>query len=179
MARSGCYFRHSFPVSDVSRLTNLAFRVSRDDGCIAYLNGTEIFRMNIQTGAVTFNTYVPTLQAVGGNDETAYFPTNIGAGLLVNGPNVLAVELHQTSNTGDAGFDLGLTGIAIPPGAVPPLNIQHVPGGVIITWPGSGSGLILQESGKVEGPYTNRPAINSPYNLSTPVGNRFFRLSGP
>jgi hypothetical protein len=114
---------------------------------------------------------------VGGTDETKYYPTNISAGLLVNGLNVLAVELHQTSNTSDAGFDLGLTGIAIPPVNVPPLSIQHTMAGVLITWPGSG--FILQESTRPDGPYTNRPAITSPYNLSAPTGNRFFRLFRP
>ena len=95
----------------------------------------------------------------------------------MSGNNVLAVELHQTSNTSDAGFDLGLTGIATPPVNIPPLNIQHTATGVLITWPGSG--FILQESSRPEGPYTNRPAINSPYSLSAPPGNRFFRLYRP
>jgi hypothetical protein len=38
-------------------VTNLAFRVLRDDGVVAYLNGTEIFRMNmVTTGAIFFAT---------------------------------------------------------------------------------------------------------------------------
>jgi hypothetical protein len=172
-----CYFRHTFVAADLSRLTNLAFRVLRDDGCIAYLNGTEIFRMNMPTGEVVFNTYVPSLQAVGGSDESTYYPTNISPALLVNGNNVLAVELHQTSNTSDAGFDLGLTGIAIPPVTVPPLTIEHTMTGVVISWPGSG--FVLQESSKPDGPYANRPGIASPHHIAAPTGNRFFRLSRP
>jgi hypothetical protein len=170
-----CYFRHSFAVSDVSHLTNLAFQVSRDDGCIAYLNGTEIFRMNMPAGTVTFSTVAPV--TIGGTDETTYYPTNIGTSRLINGANVLAVELHQALGTGDAGFDLELTGIAIPPVNVPPLSIQHTMTGVLITWPGSG--FILQESSRPDGPYTSRPAITSPYNLSAPPDNRFFRLFRP
>jgi hypothetical protein len=172
-----CYLRHSFVATDVASLTNLAFRVLRDDGCIAYLNGTEIFRMNMQTGPVVFNTYVPTLQAVGGNDEITYFPTNLSPALLVSGNNILAVELHQTSNTSDAGFDLALTGISIPPVSVPPLTIQHTMSGIIVSWPGSG--FILQESGRPEGPYVSRPSVNSPYLITGPAGNRFFRLMQP
>jgi len=172
-----CYFRHSFVATDLAHLTNLAFRVLRDDGCIAYLNGTEIFRMNMPTGAVVFNTYVPILQAVGGSDEANYYPTNLSTALLVNGVNVLAVELHQTSSTTDAGFDLGLTGIAIPPVNVPPLSIQHTLTGVLITW--AGSGFTLQESSRPDGPYTSRPGVTSPYNISAPTGNRYFRLIGP
>lgn len=169
------YYRHRFSASNVSAITNLAFRVLRDDGCIAYLNGAQIFRMNMPTGTVTFNTQAP--MAIGGNNETTYYPTNISAVLLNGGLNTLAVELHQASGTSDAGFDLALTGIAIPPVSVPPLQIQHIPGGLLIRWPGTG--FVLQESSKANGPYTNRPAITSPYNLSAPTGNRFFRLFQP
>jgi hypothetical protein len=170
-----CYFRHSFVATDVSRLTNLAFRVLRDDGCIAYLNGTEIFRMNMPTGAVTFNTFSPV--TVGGTDETTFYPTNLSPALLINGNNVLAVELHQASGTSDAGFDLGLTGLAIPPGAVPPLTIHQTITGVVVSWPGNE--FILQESSRPDGPYSNRPGISSPYTIAAPTANRFFRLVGP
>jgi hypothetical protein len=170
-----CYFRHSFAASATSALTNLAFRVLRDDGCIAYLNGTEIFRMNMPTGAVTFNTLAP--QAVGGTDEFRYYPTNISPGLLINGVNVLAVELHQASATGDAGFDLELIGVAPPPSGVPPLTIRFNGTTATITW--TGSGFILQEAGSTAGPYNNLPAATSPYVISPPTGNRFYRLSKP
>jgi hypothetical protein len=172
-----CYFRHSFTAPDVSRVTNLAFRVLRDDGCVAFLNGTEIFRMNMPTGTVVFNTFVPSLQAVGGNDEFRYYATNVGSAQLRQGVNVLAVELHQASGTSDAGFDLELAGIAIPPTNGPPLSIRHAGAGVLITWPGGG--YILQESGHVGGPYTNRPGVTSPYAVSPPIGRRFFRLFQP
>jgi hypothetical protein len=169
------YFRHHFTVTNAPSYTNLAFRVLRDDGCIAYLNGTEIFRMNMPTGTVTFNTFSPV--TVGGSDEMTFYPTNISAVLLANGTNVLAVELHQASGTGDAGFDLALTGIGVPPVTVPPISIRHSPTGVVVTWPGTG--FILQESSKAAGPYTNRPAISSPFNISNPVGSRYFRLFMP
>jgi hypothetical protein len=169
------YYRHRFEAANVTAITNLAFRVLRDDGCVAYLNGTEIFRMNMPTGTVTFNTRATT--GIGGTDETRYYPTNISSALLIEGQNTLAIELHQAVSTTDAGFDLGLTGLAIPPVTVPPLQIQHLPGGVVIRWPGTG--FILQESGKADGPYTNRPAITSPYFLPNPAGLRFFRLFHP
>ena len=169
------YYRHQFNVANPSSITNLEFRVLRDDGCIAYLNGAEIFRMNMPAGNVTFNTFAST--AIGGANETTYFPTNIGPGLLVEGANLLAVELHQASGTRDAGFDLGLAGIGIPPANVPPLTIQHVGNTVRISWPGSG--LILQEAAQPGGPYTNRPGITSPLNISPPAGNRYYRLVRP
>lgn len=169
------YYRHQFAVTNLASITNLAFSVLRDDGCLAYLNGVEIFRMNMPTGTVTFNTLSPA--GVAGADEFTYFATNISAALLVEGPNVLAVELHQASNTSDAGFDLGLRGVTIPPVVCPPLNISHIGADVRISW--TGEGFILQKSDRPEGPYTDLPGVSSPYLVSPPLGNRFFRLIRP
>jgi hypothetical protein len=170
------YYRHQFGVTNLASITNLAFRVLRDDGCLAYLNGVEIFRMNMPTGTVTFNTFAPA-PGLAGADESTYFTTNISPTLLIEGLNVLAVELHQSSGTSDAGFDLGLRGITVPPVICPPLNISHLGADVRISW--TGEGFILQKSDRPEGPYTDLPGASSPYLVSPPVGNRFFRLVRP
>lgn len=169
------YYRHQFNIANPTSITNLEFRVLRDDGCVAYLNGAEIFRMNMPAGTVTFNTVAST--TIGGANEKTYYPTNVDPNLLLEGANLVAVELHQVFGTTDAGFDLGLVGIGIPPTNVPPLTIRHVGNTVCISWPGNG--FILQEASKPEGPYTSRPAITSPYNISPPIGNRYYRLSRP
>lgn len=169
------YYRHTFTVTNRAEITNLAFRVLRDDGCLAYLNGVELFRMNMPTGTVTFNTLSPV--AIAGMDESTYFTTNVSPAHLAGGLNVLAVELHQSSGTSDAGFDLGLRGITIPPIVVPPLNISHLGAAIRIAW--TGTGFILQESDHPDGPYNNLPGIASPYLISPPLGNRYFRLSRP
>lgn len=169
------YYRHAFTVTNRASITNLAFRVLRDDGCLAYLNGVEIFRMNMPSGAITFNTLSPA--GIAGADESTYFTTNISSALLVEGPNLLTVELHQSSNTSDAGFDLGLRGITIPPVVCPPLNISHFDADVRISW--TGEGFILQMSDRPEGPYTDLLGVSSPYLVSPPLGNRFFRLIRP
>src|SRR5688572_4458132 len=41
------YFRHSFVVSNLARITNLTLHVRRDDGIVVYLNGTNVFRNNL------------------------------------------------------------------------------------------------------------------------------------
>ena len=97
--------------------------------------------------------------------------------MLREGANVLAFELHQTSGTSDAGFDVGLGGVIVPPVNVPPLVIEHLGNSVRLSW--TGTGFILQEAGQPEGPYVNRPALTSPYLISPPVGNRFYRLTRP
>jgi hypothetical protein len=131
--------------------------------------------MNIQTGPVTFNTFVPSLQAVGGTDEYTFYPTNISPDLLIDGTNVLAVELHQTSGTSDAGFNLELNGVAAPPGSIPPLTIQFNGTTVTIRW--SGTGYLLQEASNVSGPYDSLPSATSPHVVSSPTGNKFYRLT--
>lgn len=119
------YFTHSFEVPDKSKYLALSLRVRRDDGAVVYLNETEIARSNMPEGAVDY--YTPAAGNVYGNDpqggdvETLYYGgavydndddfTNIAVGLLRNGTNVLAVEIHQYQNNGaDISFDLELKG---------------------------------------------------------------------
>lgn len=167
------YYRHHFNVTPGQSITNLAFRVLRDDGCVAYLNGIEIFRMNMPTGTVTFNTLAP--QAVGGSDEFNYYPTNISASLLLEGANLLAVELHQSGGTSDAGFDLSLTGIAIPPVNVPPLLVENLGTSIRLSW--QGTGFVIQEGTQASGPFTNRPALLNPSVIPASGPSRYFRLT--
>jgi Bacterial Ig domain len=172
------YFRNGFSVSSLAGVTNLGFQVLRDDGVVAYLNGVEIFRMNMPTGAVSFSTFAAT--AVGGSAERAFFPTNIAPNLLSVGSNVLAVELHQSQNTSDAGFDLSLVSIAPPPPGPPPVRISFsalpVPE-VILTWPGGGS--VLQSAPEVIGPFADILGASSPYAVPPTNTSRFFRLRDP
>ena len=172
------YFRNHFAVSSLAGVTNLGFRVLRDDGVVAYLNGVEIFRMNMPPGMVSFSTFAST--AVGGTAESTFFPTNIAPTLLSNGVNVLAVELHQAANTTDAGFDLSLVSVAVPPPGPPPVQISFnalpVPE-AILTWPGVGS--VLQSAPAVTGPFADVPDASSPYAVPPTNTSRFFRLRGP
>jgi hypothetical protein len=169
------YFRNYFSVSNAASYTNLAFRVLRDDGVVAYLNGTEIFRMNMPPGTVFFSTFAST--GIGGTNENYYVPTNINAGLLLEGINVLAVELHQAMNTSDAGFDLGLVGIATPASGPPPVHIEYMEmpnPAVILSWPGSG--LILQESDTIDGTFIDLMGATSPYTVAPAGVSKFYRL---
>ncbi|MDQ7917907.1 DUF839 domain-containing protein [Mesonia sp. MT50] len=98
------YFRHEFQIVDASVIGNLILGIMHDDGVVVYLNGTEVSRLNLPSGAITYNTYASS--TIGGNDETSFNLVNI-ANSLQNGTNVLAVELHQaTASSSDLGFDL-------------------------------------------------------------------------
>ncbi|HKQ38751.1 MAG TPA: Ig-like domain-containing protein [Verrucomicrobiae bacterium] len=101
------YFRRDFIVTNASAISGLALRLLRDDGAVVYLNGTEVRRDNMPAGPVTYTTLAPV--AVGGPDETTYFESAVPTSLLVNGANVLAVEVHQNSAiSSDLGFDAAL-----------------------------------------------------------------------
>jgi hypothetical protein len=104
------YFRRAFNVTGAADVSSLTVRLLRDDGGVVYLNGVEIFRSNMPTGAVNYTTVA--LTSVGGADETSnFYSATITGPPLVEGLNVVAVEIHQaTALSGDVSFDLSLTG---------------------------------------------------------------------
>jgi hypothetical protein len=121
------YFRHAFVVSNAATFDRLRVRLLRDDGAVVYLNGTEVLRDNLPAGTIT-NTTVA-LTAVGGAEERAYFSFTVSAAYLVEGTNVLAVEVHQSSPTSsDVAFDLALTA-EWPPFVITPLVTGDPVGG--------------------------------------------------
>ena len=116
------YFRRAFALTNANRFTNLIVRVIRDDGAVVYLNGTEIFRSNMPDGPVNYTTTASSTVNPGPDEGTAFYSTNVPPGLLVNGTNLLAVEIHQVTNTSsDISFDLELVGDLVPPTNVPPV----------------------------------------------------------
>jgi Purple acid Phosphatase, N-terminal domain len=104
------YFRKTISVVNVSSYSSFALRAKRDDGIIVYVNGTERYRSNMPSGTVSNTTVASTAASDdGGTWQTATLP----AGTLVNGTNVVAVEVHQSSGTStDLSFDLELKGNA-------------------------------------------------------------------
>jgi len=135
------YFTHTFEVSDLSPYSALSLRILRDDGAVVYLNGQEIARSNMPGGTVGYSTQAASNvygDDVDGRDtETLYYGggvyandddfTNIDIGLLQNGRNVLAVEIHQFQTDGaDISFDLELRGLLIDSG--PRIGVSLNPG---------------------------------------------------
>ena len=100
------YFRHLFIVADPLLFYAMKLRLQRDDGTVVYLNGEVVHRTNMPEGAVSSTTLA--LAAVGGADESTFFPTELSNG-LVTGTNVLAVEIPQhLANSKDISFNLEL-----------------------------------------------------------------------
>ena len=101
------YFRRNFNVTNINSLAGLKLRLKRDDGAVVYINGVEVTRSNMPAGPITASTLA--LDTVGGDDEQTYFEFDINPALLVNGQNIIAVELHQVSEgSSDLSFDAEL-----------------------------------------------------------------------
>jgi hypothetical protein len=105
------YFRKSFSVTNATSFTGLNLSLLRDDGAVVYLNGAEIWRSNMPSGTIYFNTLAPNY--IDGAAESAYVNYSLSSARLVNGTNVIAVEIHQNSPTSsDIVFDLQLKATA-------------------------------------------------------------------
>lgn len=100
------YFVRKITIPDVLKVTKLSLRTLADDGVVVYVNGTEVGRRNMPTGAVTIRTYA----SAGTRSSTASanpFTLDIPMHLLSTGTNTIAVETHLNYHaTPDISFDL-------------------------------------------------------------------------
>ncbi len=96
------FVRKKFNVVDVTAIEDMIFHIDYDDGFVAYLNGVEIARSNMGASQnITFNQPSAGLhEAVmfaGGVPEGFPISKSVLSTLLVNGENILAVEVHNES----------------------------------------------------------------------------------
>jgi hypothetical protein len=93
--RTTYYFRTQFVFTGGVDRVQLALRAALDDGAFAYLNGAEIYRFNMPTGAVTYSTLA---LAQVGNASLGPLVT-LTSEQLRQGTNVFAVEVHQAGSS--------------------------------------------------------------------------------
>jgi hypothetical protein len=99
------YFRKAFSVADTVGLEALSGSVQFDDGVVLYLNGEEIYRNNLPSGTISYNT----LALAGIPSESAYFPFTIPKGKIKPGQNIISAEVHQNSpGSSDISFNFDL-----------------------------------------------------------------------
>jgi hypothetical protein len=99
------YYRRALVATNVASITNLTVRLRRDDGAIVYINGREAARSGIASGPVTGSSFADP----DADDGKTFWEIPASVALLVEGTNVIAVEVHQASFTsGDVSFDLEL-----------------------------------------------------------------------
>ena len=181
------YFRHQFTVPGGITYTNLVLRLNRADGADVWLNGQELYRVNLPAGAVTNQTLATTLANDLSDTTFYYYPTNLPIGSLSAGTNVVGVEIHKYSpSEGGVTFDLELFGNGVYTPSPPTLSFSSPPGDLQLAWPTNSAGFILQNAPSlfpvawqiVPGPY---PQSNGLFEVSIPIngGPQFFRLIKP
>jgi hypothetical protein len=92
------YIRKAFMIPDTSAIAEAILHMDYDDGFIAYLNGTEIARVNM-TGMPSWNSYADgdheAVMYNGGLPEAFILDMDFIKSIWKQGENVLAVEAHN------------------------------------------------------------------------------------
>ncbi|WP_461489127.1 InlB B-repeat-containing protein, partial [Pontibacter sp. HJ8] len=123
------YFRKSISLADPSIYSSYTAKVKRDDGVVVYVNGTQVYRNNLPSTAITYTTL-----ATEANDNGSVSQSfTINPSAFIKGTNVIAVEVHQAkATTPDMAFDLELVGtLASPPPAQYTLTVTTAGSGTV------------------------------------------------
>ncbi|HEY3372174.1 MAG TPA: CotH kinase family protein [Prolixibacteraceae bacterium] len=101
------WFRKKFSIADKTVFTRYTLHLLRDDGARVYLNGVEVIRENMDRWSLGSSSKA--LVSVDGTDETYFDTFHINPALLLQGENIIAVEIHQASaSSSDMSFDMDL-----------------------------------------------------------------------
>ena len=98
------FLRQEFTLDDVADIGYMAFSIDYDDGYIAYLNGIEIGRSStMASSSGAFNDFAEdnseSVLYAGGQPDVMFWEAEEIIPLLIDGQNVLAVQVHNVSNT--------------------------------------------------------------------------------
>ncbi len=124
------YMRRVFTIADTSAIASAVLHMDYDDAFVAYINGVEIARANIGVNgtpagySVTAFAEHEARMYTGGSPETFVISESILKSFLVNGNNVLAIQVHNVSPTSSdmsslAWLSLGIKDNSHNYGAVP------------------------------------------------------------
>jgi hypothetical protein len=165
------YFRKSIQVPDPTQYGTFSLQLLRDDAGIVYFNGREVYRSpNMPAGEVPYNMYTGgTAPPDNFIDSTNIFNTG---SLLISGPNLVAVELHQQSSTSsDASFDLSLS-------ASPRDRLSYAIFGdqLVLYW--SDPSFLLEASDSLPGTW-KQVGAPSPAAVPLTAPQTFYRLKRP
>ncbi len=130
------YYRQAFVLSNAASFSAITLNIERDDGAIVYLNGTELARFNMPTGAISYTNWA---SANANDDGGTVFSINVSPTRFVDGANVLAVEIHQDAgNSSDIWFQMQLVGLpVIIHNLMPTVALISPPDGTFDLSPGS------------------------------------------
>lgn len=99
---SSIFLRQRFLASDLARIEKLEVRIEYDDGIVAWLNGTEVLRLNMtgSTGDPVTIADTASASSRAGPGRGEVYDLSEFTGLLREGENVLAVHLFNQSVSG-------------------------------------------------------------------------------
>jgi hypothetical protein len=177
------YFRRHFDLKGVGSNTYASITLLRDDAAVVYVNGTETERLNLPKGVIAYTNLALTNidNALVGSDhaiDTFTVPRN----LLINGDNVIAVEVHQGSTALGVQFDISFALAFSMFNYSPPLalHIEAAGPNAIISWPDDQQTWRLERTLDFNSwsPATNGIVLtNGTYSRVEPMANQgFFRL---
>ena len=160
------YFRTHFTLANASSGINLRFDGYVDDGAVFYLNGTEIYRLRMPASPTAIENSTLALTYPCAGDATCVDSFTLSGSLittnLVNGDNVLAVEVHNY-NAYSADVTFGLSATATLPYTLnPELDLARNNSAITLSW--SRGGFTLQEANAPTGTWANvaGPVFSSP-----------------
>ncbi|HEY1527537.1 MAG TPA: tyrosinase family protein [Candidatus Angelobacter sp.] len=173
------YFRHTFDVADPGFYRTAILRLQRADGAIVYLNGKEIYRVNLPAGPA--NPEKTATRKLAGLERNVFLPVKIDPATLRRGKNVIAAEVHLNSpERDDVRFDLELfanyAGAGFPPdvafagpqeaavfqaGEIVPIQVEALSGD------GKIESVSLYADGRLVG-----TSQHPPYTFNWPVGSK-------
>lgn len=98
------YFRKTFTITNKANVQSAKVFVLRDDGAVIHLNGAEIGRTNMPpTLPISYSTAANS-NVTGADESTLYYEVPLSPAAitsLIEGANVLAIEVHKASVTED------------------------------------------------------------------------------
>lgn len=126
------YCRKIFDLEDASAVVAASFDIDYDDGFVAYLNGVEIARANVEGNPPAFDQEATVAQdalVIDGGKPASFGLSSQDLALLQDGSNVLAVQVHNANITSSDLTFIPFFSIASPtsnggPGADPLLELE-------------------------------------------------------
>jgi hypothetical protein len=110
------YFRKKINIPDLTGITGLELSLIRDDGAVVFVNGKEVYRNNMPSDTINFETFASL--DIDGLSESTYVIATISSNSLVVGENIIAVEIHQQDSTSsDISFNFKLKKLTAAPSA--------------------------------------------------------------
>lgn len=108
------YFRKEVQITDADEVAELIFNIIRDDAMIVYVNGREVYRDGFPNAIVNYADFGPVTPS---EIEPEIFTYTTAPGDLLEGKNIIAVELHNSSaGNSDLGIQMSVSQRRAAPG---------------------------------------------------------------